>query len=218
MALVAGELITSARDEHPTFNDRRHPDPVLLRALSRYQRELFGKLIRLDSQKAVIYQDTALPLASFDAGIAVPTYKYPSGAEARTSTCTIGRQLKIVAWERRTEYHHAVYLRNGVLYLTGLESYWTDYDTIRFFYVPELAALAIDAAAMSAVLSLPDAAEATLVAFLALQMAKRGGAGDGETAPDAKVFGGEWVAAEDRFLDEMGRNTQAVSSVIRDVF
>ena len=62
--LVAGDLITSARDRSPTFDDRRHPDPVLLRALSSYQKELLGKIIRLDPSKAVEFFDQAVRLAS----------------------------------------------------------------------------------------------------------------------------------------------------------
>jgi hypothetical protein len=213
--LVVRDLVTAARDEHPTFDDRRHPDPVLLRALSRYNKELLGKIIRLDDSKGVEYFDQALPLAVFDNGIAIPAYKYPFGLQATALGRTRPHPLDLVSWEESSQYRHAGYLLNGILFLCGRPHDWTSFSSVRFLYVAEPAALAMDLATV--LTAMPDSAEPTLVAYLALKMAQRGGAGEGETRPDPGVFGAQWQAAEDRLLDEMGRNTQAVSSVIRDV-
>ena len=214
--LVAADLIRAGRDQHPTFDDRRHPDPVLLRALSRYQRELLARIIALDPSEAVTHLDTALPLADFHAGIAVPVYKYPFGAEVTESGAEHSTPVDIVPWRSQADHIFAVYLVNNVLYLCGEDYNWTGYSNLRFLYVPEPAALIL---AMTTVLTyLPNAAEPALVAFLAFQMAKRGGAGEGQAKPDVSLFAAEWRAAEERLFDETGRRTQAVVSVIREAF
>ena len=80
----------------------------------------------------------------------------------------------------------------------------------------EPAALAMSRATV--LTALPDSAESTLVAYLALKMAQRGGRlEEGEPKPDVTTAAAEWVAAAEGFFDEMGRNTQAVVSVVRDV-
>ncbi len=214
--LVAGDLIKSARDEHPTFDDRRHPDPVLLRELSRYQRELLAKIVAMDPTLAVEYVDTPLPLAVFENGIAIPAYKYPFGAQVTHVRDGRTHPVEIVSWESNTLYRHAVYLLNGILFLCGKAHDWEHFTNIRFLYVPEIAALAMQTTAV--LTYLPNAAESTLVSYLAMKMAQRGGAADGEPKPDPGVFAAQWQLDEDRLFDELGRRTQAVSSVIRSVF
>lgn len=214
--LVVGDVIRSARDASPTFDVRQHPDPVLLRALSRYQRELLARIIRLDPSRGVVSLDTALPLADFDAGIAVAAYKYPLGAEATTTGETTAHPVNIVAYRDRMNYRHAVYLLNGRLYLTGDAEDWVPFASVRFSYVPEPSALAM---AMTTVLTLlPDAAEPCLVAYLASLMATRGGAPEGMSPPDPALHRAQWREAEELFLDEIGRCTQAVTSQVRETF
>jgi hypothetical protein len=220
--LVADNLIVAARDASPTYDDRRHPDAVLLRALSRYQKELLGRIIRLDPSKAVEYFDQALPLTVFANGIAVPAYKYPLGAQVTYSGGTDVCHLTLVQWADNLRYSHggdesgarACYLLNGILFLCGEAEDWTEFSSLRWRYVAEPAALAMSRATVLTLL--PDSAEGTLVAYLALKMAQRGGAEEGEPKPDAASAAADWQVAEDRFFDEMGRNTQAVSSIIAD--
>jgi hypothetical protein len=212
--LVAGDVIESARGLHPSFNKLRHPDPLLIRALSRYQRELLARIIRLDSSLAVAFFDQALPLADFSAGIAVPPYKYPFGAAAISAT---GKQhhMDLVSWEASKLYHHAAYLLNGVLFLAGKEHNWTSYATIRFLYVPEPSAVTLSLG--GTLDALPEAAESVVVSYLGLVMASRGGADDGMAKPNPSEFRVDWTQAEQRFFDEIGRHTQAQTSVVRDV-
>ena len=214
--LVVGDILTASRDQSPTYDDRRHPDAVLLRALSRYQKELLGRIIRLDPSKAVEYFDQALPLTVFANGIAVPAYKYPLGAQVTYSGGTEVRHLELVSWPDNLRHHHACYLLNGILFLCGEAEDWTEYSTLRWRYVAEPAALAMSRATVLTLM--PDSAEGTLVAYLALKMAQRGGAEEGEPKPDAASAAADWQVAEDRLFDELGRNAQAVSSIIADNF
>lgn len=216
MTLVVGDLIKAARDAHPTFNDRRHPDAVLLRALSRYQRELLGRLIRLDQTQAVVQLDTDLPLPDFDKGIPVYAYKYPMGAAVFQPNSDKSHDVEIVAFQDRHRYRGAVFLLDNILYLTGRSRDWEPFSLIRFYYVPEPDAL--PALMTTTLVYLPDSAENTLVTYLAMKMAQRGGhsATDGEQEPDAAGIAGEWKVAEERLLDESARKTQAVSSQVRD--
>jgi hypothetical protein len=217
--LVAGNLIRAARDEHPTFDDRRHPDPVLLRALSRYQRELLGRITRLDPAQGIAHLDTTLPLSSFSAGITVAACKKPFGAEVTLAGHHVHGKthpVDLIPWREKAAYRHAVYFLDGVLYLTGQARDWVHFSMLRFYYVPEPASLALDDTVILTLL--PDAAEPTLVAFLASKMAQRGGAGEGQTPPDPASFAADWMRAEDRFFDEMAANTQAVTSTVREVF
>ena len=218
--LVVGNLIEAARDEHPSFDQNRHPSPVLLRALSRYQRELFAKIIRLDPSQGVQNFDQTMPLSVFENGIAIPAYKYPLGVQVQRVNGHEFHPIDLVSWAESDSHKHAGYLLNGILFLTGHASHWTHVGMVRFLYVPEPDAvpdLATDA--LTTVLTLiPDGAESTLVAFLASKMALRGGSGDGVAAPNPAGFLAAWQAAEERFLDEMGRNTQAVTSIVREAF
>ena len=220
--LVVGDLISRARSRHPTFDDRRHPDPVLLEALSDYQGDLVAEIITKDPSVLVNNFTQALPLAVFENGIAIPAYKYPFGVQA---TRTFGSNTKtypidLVNWGESAHYKHAAYLLNGILFLCGKSRDWEHEDSIIFLYVPEVADLATDTRdALTQVLTnLPDSARSTVIAFLAAEMASRGGAGPGQTPPDAASFAARWTLAEQKFLTEIGRKQTAVVGRVRDVF
>ena len=213
-SLVARDLILAARDEHPAFAEgRRHPSPVLLRRLSRYQRELASKLIRLRPSALVAVLETALPLADFDLGIELPDYKYPAACEAIETDGT-ERPVDLVSWQSRLQWVRAAYLRSGFLYLTGIAADWSGFTQINFSYVPELEALT----GLNDVLIVPNAAEACLVADLSYFMARRGQKDPDVEPPDTAAFAAAWSAAEEHFLNEQGRHTQAQSSIVRETF
>jgi hypothetical protein len=220
-SLVVQDLILSARDHHASFEARRHPDPVLMRALSRYQRTLVPQLLRLRPDAVVSLQTTVLPLADFDAGITVPDFTYPRGVEA-TLPAVAGlaerhRAVDLVSWGDRHRYTNAAYLRGQVLFLTGTASDWTEYTAIRFHYTPQVDALTATTGA-GGTLILPNAAEPCLVTFLAAFMAKRGHADESVGQPNVAGLQAEWEAAEQMFLSESGRHQQAVVGVVRESF
>ncbi len=220
-SLVAADLILSARDEHPLFDKRRHPDLVLQRALSRYQRRLIPQISRVNTKFMVTELETALPLADFDAGITLPDYSYPVNAEVQTPGSVQGENRKftadIISREARFRYDLAVYVWNNTLYLTGQAADWQGFTFVRFYYVAEVDPLTTLTGA-TGTLVVPNAAEPCLVAYLCHFMAKRTQKTEDVEAPDRRAFRGEWKDAETDFLDQMSTHVQAEVSVIRDVF
>lgn len=218
--LVVGDLLNAARDCSPQFDTRLHPDRVLLRFLSRYQRDLIDRLLRLDPSQLVTTQSYPLPLANFTAGIAIPAYHYPFGAEVVSGH--VGAHphpVNLVPWTDHTRYRHAVYLLSNTLFLCGKSADWERFISLTWIYVPEVADLdtSSQTALTQTLTALPDSAEPALVAYLAMKMAMRGGADPGQTPPDPASLAGDWKLEESRFFDQVGRNTQAVTSIIREV-
>jgi hypothetical protein len=218
-SLVAKDLITAARDAHPTFDDRRHPDPVLLRALSRYQRQLVPRVAQYDGALLTSVLEQTLPLPDFAAGIALPDYIYAAGLEAESPASDPALPLQrvaldLVAWQANTRYYRAGYIRNNTLYLTGSPGDWTPFTKIRFIYVPEVDPLANP----SAQLVLPNAAEPCLVAYLCAFMAQRGSQDKEQERPDAAFYRAAWREAEDEFFHMLARRRQALRAVVREVF
>lgn len=214
--LVAGDLIRSARDEHPSFDARRHPDPVLLRALSRKQKSLVSKVIRSNSEAFVTDLETTFPLADFDAGITLPDIKYPARAEVQDAQGN-KRDVDIIAWELANNYTMGAYIRNGVLYLTGIAQDWVSWALIRLYYMPEVEALTKLTGA-TGTLVLPNSAEPCLVSYLAYFMAKRGHVDKDLEQPSKREFYESWKGTEEEFLDEMDMVTQAVVSRVQERF
>lgn len=218
-SLVAQDLIDAARDLHVAFNDRRHPGGVLLRALSRYQRQLIPRIIQYNPSVLTQVQETSLPLADFDAGVTLPDFKYPAAVEAETLPQESGLrqpkfQVDLVPWQARFRWHLGAFIRNNTLYLTGTARDWIGFTKLRFYYVAEVESLT----AGTSVLVLPNAAEPCLVAYLAHVMGQRT-VGDPQVPEfDATAFLASWQAQEEALLDEMGRHDQATTSVIREAF
>lgn len=217
-SLVARDLILAARDEHPSFDERRHPKDGLLRALSRYQRRLVAKIIRINEKFMVAEQETVLPLADFEAGIEVPDYKFPAGAEVEHGITPVRTTpLNFVPWEQRHRYVNGLYLRNNRLYLTGTASDWSGFTLLRFFYMPELDALT-KVSGDEGTLVVPNAAEPCLVAYLVSFMAQRGHKDPEMEQPDKAGFKREWERLEQEFLDELDEHGQAEVSTVHEVF
>jgi len=218
-SLVVRDLIREARDQHPSFDSRRHPDAVLVRALSQYQRNLIPRIVRRNRTILTEVIEQTLPLPDFNAGITLPDFIYPVSVEVETALTGPGLiprrfEVEMVPWQARGRYHLAAYIRNNTLYLTGSEVDWTGFTKLRFFYVPQVDAVT----GLSSTLSLPNSAEPCLVAFLAALMARRGCRDQAHERPDAAFFHATWREVEDEFLDEMAHQTQAQTSVIREVF
>lgn len=214
-SLVAADIILSARDEHPSFSERRHPPGTLLRALSRYQRRLVAKIIKNDDSVMVETLSTALPLGDFASGIAIPDYKYPAGIEAETGDTPPRRvPVELVAWQANLRYLCGAYLKNNTLYLTGNATDWNGFLAIHFSYMPEVDSLTRPAD----VLVVPNAAEPCLVAYLAHFMAQRGQKDPEVEIPDKREFKQSWAEIEDEFLDEIGTHQQAETSQVRETF
>ncbi len=217
-SLVAADLFLSSRDGHPLFDPKRHPDLLLLRALSRYQRRLVPRVTRVNTKFLTQELETALPLADFDAGITLPDYSYPVGVEVQTTSSeTENVTVDLVSREARLRYLRAAYVWNNKLYLTGVANDWLGFTFVRFYYVAEVDSLTTLSGA-GGTLVLPNAAEPCLVAYLCHFMANRTQKTEDVEAPDKREFRAAWREVETEFIDEMSMHVQAEVSVIRDVF
>jgi hypothetical protein len=217
-SLVVRDIIQAARDEHPSFEERRHPSAGLLRMLSRYQRRLAGRIVQTNRRILTASQDTALPLADFTVGITVLDYKRPlrvwALGPATSDDPDPKTEVDLVGWEAAPRYYRAAFLRDHVLYLSGTAADWVGFTGIRFDYVPELDTLTT----LGATLALPNAAESCLVAYLAYRMAVRGQKDEGVEPPDTARLHKEWLQAEDEFIGEMAGQVQAETGIIREVW
>lgn len=225
-SLVVRDLIRSARDEHSTFDDRRHPDRLLVRRLSTYQRRLVSKIITLNPTILIQVLEQDFPLPDFAAGVTLPDHKYPAGVEAEMVPSESGGgasggglrepkfQVELIPWQARFRWHLGAFIRGNVLFLTGTERDWVGFIKLRFYYMPEVEELT----GPSSVLVVPNAAEPCLVAYLASVMAQRGTTDKEMERPDPKWFRATWQEVENEFLDEMGRHVQAQTSIIAESF
>lgn len=220
-SLVAADIFKSARDEHPLFDDRRHPKLVLLRALSRYQRRLVPKITRLNTKFMTTELKTALPLADFTAGITMPDYTFPASTEVEAPSDVTGDVTRwivdLVSREARLRYDLACYFWNNKLYLTGKKEDWQGFTQFYIYYVAEVEPLTTLTGA-TGTLVVPNAAEPCLVAYMCHFMAQRTQANEKAEAPDKKEFRASWRETENEFLEELGMHVQAEVSVVRDVF
>lgn len=221
-SLVAGDLILSARDLHSSYDARRHPDPVLLRALSRYQRKLAGEILRRNRRHMSTVLETAFPLADFTAGITVPDYLMPlPPLQAVYPASSVNPEplfpVDLVSPESHTRYYRGAYLRANTLFLTGIAADWLAFVSIRFYYVAQAGTLTALTGA-GGTLALPNAAEAACIAMLADFMAGRGVMDEGVEKPDRQKFAVELADAEGALYDLLGNQVQAETSAVRESF
>lgn len=217
MTLTAKQVIEAARDEHASFDDRRHPDRPLVRMLSRYQKQLLARAMERNVAPFVLVQETALPLADFDAGIALPAHKVIQHVDAVSATDPARkRRVEILDWG-----HHAdpvpfpsVFIEAGVLYLRGVANSWNEYGQLRVFYVAEPVVLTAPASTFI----LPDSAESALISRTAAYMAQRGHADEQLPAADAAFFATRAAGVEADWLDEIARQRHVQLLQTREVF
>jgi hypothetical protein len=178
MPLLAGDVIDSARDRHAEFDPRRQPDKMLLRTLSDYVAHLSGRITAIDPDALRIEESYELPLADFDAGIALPANRYIAEIVAKdpdTAARPRSYPVALIGAEQR-------FARNGPLaaawqigdrlYLRGPAETWRFMGSIAVAYVAQPVALAT----LEDVLALPDSAKLACTEYLALFMARRAGA------------------------------------------
>ncbi|MDZ7418781.1 MAG: hypothetical protein ONB52_21870 [candidate division KSB1 bacterium] len=212
--MKAGEIIREARDEHPSFTEQAHPDGVLLRSLSTYERELMNKVAVLDRSRYATFQDIALPFPSFEAGVTVNEYVLPVAVEVYSAQPTPRwAKVQIVGWSGRLKFFRAAVLRGRNLSLTGRPEDWTPFSKLRFHYVAAPARLD----SLDSVLTLDEDARRVLVSYLVHVMGWRStGRTDlpGSLAADMTM---RWQAQEANFLDVVARRANAQYSVMTEV-
>lgn len=212
MPLNLSSLIRQARDTHPTFDERAHPDPVLVRALSLFASELAGEAQRVQRNLVSVAHTVALPLADFAAGATLPAFDYPHGLSGFTAA---GDEVPInlVSWELRKSPvpWPAATIHGGSLHLLGGEGDWKWATRLVFHYWPAPTELT----SMSGIITLPDSAAPALVAHLRVVMARRNPKDAGTSAEE---YRGERDQAISAWIDKLGQQNAAKTLTVHEVW
>lgn len=211
MPVTVGEIITAARDQHPSFDRHKHPDASVLRQLTAAHARILGRAVAVNRDPFRVPLEIPLPLADFAAGFELP----------RNLWVGEGRMFYAGDWNENVELPFSLidpglrdsfpslagWVVNGVLYLTGRETDWKDWMKLVIPYVP----VAPSFTKMTDTITLPDEAHDCLVANIACFLALRAGVplADFRTAR---------VDAEDAFLREIGNRRVGQIMQVRDGF
>lgn len=212
--MKASEVIEEARDLHRAFDDNAHPDGIVLRFLSRYQRELMGTALTRYPSLYNETQDVTLPLTDFAAGIALDN---PFYLEDLIGTEAGGRvyPVPILPYEHRFDAVPSLfaYVTNRVLYLGRSEDIWGSFATLQLRY----ATTTPDLADEDALFALPDNAKSALVQALGQFMSGRGTQRGDIAPPDVSYYTGLHEQAKETFLTQLWLLRSSEARFIRDV-
>ena len=172
--LTAGAVITEARDHHPAFNKRQHPNGTLLRLLSSYQRHITSEIARVNAPLCASEVLISLPLADFNAGVKLPanTYVLPGVLLRNTVNIDLKEPIDLVDMTLRAELdmpHKFAYLEGNNLFLGRRASNYDNFDQLilKLVLVPKSLERLTDT------LVLPDWGEDTYIGALVNKMAIR---------------------------------------------
>ena len=175
-SLTVGDVITRARDHHPAFEDRAHPNGTLLRILSNYQRDITAKIARVNPALCASELLITLPLEDFGAGVKLPSHTYVLPAmeirsvqapDLKEPIDLVNLTLRAVAEMPRK----FVYLRGNHLFLGRRAENYTPFDQLRV----QIVLTPRNLVTLSDPLFLPDFGVDTYAGHLAMRMAIRGG-------------------------------------------
>lgn len=205
--LTPAEIIREARDLHPTFEERKHPDGVLLRALSSFEKTVSGRLAK--SYPALIASGITvnLPLTTFAEGILLPaiTYVLP-GVEVRRGQ--VVNTVELINLTLRSDFDspdYFVYLRGKRLFLSASEQQWANWDSINF----QVVLTPREVTKTNELLLLPNHAHDAYVGALVQLMATR------ESLVDVRAIGASMVSD---VFDTIVQQKSAETFHTRDVY
>lgn len=211
MSLLAGDLIEAARDRHASFDRERTPDLVLLRFLSREQRRLMGKLAQANPQAVSVTQDLLLSAYDWRAGFLLLAYQALDvrGEVIFTDPARHAAPLHIRALADQSVAGVGYFAgaQGDVLRLFGVAADWEGVERVRV----RLAPLPDELKRLGDPLTVPDTAEAALVASLTAFLAGRAEGVDG------RPFYAEAVQYETDLIREIRSSYRAVSFKVREV-
>lgn len=217
MPLIAGNVIDAARDRHVAFSRERAPQGVCLRFLSQAVRSLLGKVAEIDEDLLRVEMNVALPLADFDAGIALPANRSVVAVTVEeTGVNPRSFDLDIVPASNRNDVTtpiSAVWQIGDTLYLRGAASDWQNYGSIAVSTIPVPDALLTD----KDVLPVEDTAERALADAVALDLARRTSGMDGMPQLDLRAFAAMAGDSEERYLDNVRNRVHSRVFTTRDV-
>jgi hypothetical protein len=173
-SLTAGAVINEARDHHPAFNPRQHPNGTLLRLLSSYQRNITSKIARVNAPLCASQIIIALPLADFDVGVKLPanTYVLPGVLLRNNVNVDLKEPIDLVDATLRGELdmdHKFAYLKGNNLFLGRRPSNYQNFDQL----ILELVLVPRRLERLSDVLVLPDWGEDTYIGALVKKLSIR---------------------------------------------
>ena len=213
--LVPSSIIDQARDIHPSFTENLHPNNVVRRFLSRWQREIVGRLLIADRHAVRLVETVAFPLPTFEAGHALASEpQYLHGGDVKYGNPDDTRELNIVGWERRYDRvpWPAAAVFADTVYFLGIVRDWANVTSVDLFYAPVPSALPD----ISTASVLPDQAESAAVAAAAQFMGSRIPAPKGlEAVPLAKLVG-DMERAEDKFLTLRSNRARATVGRVKE--
>jgi hypothetical protein len=208
-SLTAGDIITDARDHHTSFEPRRHPDRVLLRMLSSYQKQILAKIAQTNPALCASNLFVALPLEDFAAGVTLPSFTYllPNPTLITTNN-EIREPIDLLNATFQSDFEAPrkfAYLQGQRLFLGRRSENYDAYDRLRL----QLVLTPRDLVTLNDPLALPDYGEDAYVEHLTLKMAMR-------STPPLTSFASN--SAEVDFLASVGQQKGAEVSQTRDVF
>lgn len=212
---TVASVIMGARDRHSSFSPDRHPDPILVRYLDRYQRELLAKAIEVNSSFSAASFTVALPLADFEAGAVLPfAYHQIHGGQVRFEDGGVS-PFSLVPEGQRFDHtrFYAGWVHGDRIYFQGEDADWTGVSGVELSYVPTTSRLT----ALRSVFQLPRSSESCLVESCAAFMAARKHTDPQIPAVDETAFWTRAAAAETAWLTEIANRRRPVIKRIRDV-
>lgn len=215
MALVAGTIIDEARDWHPTFNVRDHPDKALLRALDQYQRTLIARIVQVNEDYSRTILTTALPLATFANGITLPANLLVTGAEFLDISGNRHEvDLRPMMYRDDPAPRYTLFIGANVAYLRGAAQDWNAIQSIDIAYIPVPTALAL----LTDVLTIGDSARRSLVMHLCYMMATRGTTRSDVPPLNPDGFRRDWMRTEEEFLYEVATMRAGQTFTVREIW
>jgi hypothetical protein len=214
---VAG-IIDEARDRHAAFDNRRNPQKVVRRFLASYAVKLAGKINRIDEQALLTEIVQAMPLANFDAGIALPANRAVAAVVAWDNrNPSRSTPIDLIPWAQRNDVNvplESAWLWGGKLFLNGEARNWVNIANLAIAYYPDFALVTAD----TDVIPLRQDARLTLVENAALFMAGRGHTDKDLPPIDMKKFAAAAEDAETEFLKDVSNQLSVTHFRTRDVW
>jgi hypothetical protein len=221
MALLAGSVIDAARDRHTAFDRKTHPSKMLLRYLSRYVKQLHGKITAIDEDAVRVEIVASFPLADFGNGIALPAntrYVAEASVTYPAPSTFAPAPLEIIQSSERNARNapaNGAWQVAGSLHLAGTADRWKQFDTIAISVVTT----PVDLVTLDDLLAVPDAAEGACVEALALFMAQREAQeSDGDPKIALSPFVAAFSDAEKSYLDDVKNNVSGRTFYTLDVY
>ncbi len=208
-SLTTGRIITEARDHHPAFDDRKHPDRTLFRLLSSYQRAIVAKVAATNPALCASNLFVTLPLADFAEGVTLPSFTYVLPHPTLiTENNQIREPIDLINATLQSDFEQPrkfAYLQGNQLFLGRRAENYQAYTQLRL----QLVLTPPDLVTLDDPLVLPDYAEDTYAGHLVAKMALR------ETPPIQALAGN---GSEAEFLATVAQQKGAEASHTRDVF